>query len=125
VIEEPANGQLLVAAVRQRVNASGWLLTHRIQQFRADTLKTCIPKAPKIFLQPANRPPANVRSYRIVVYTLKEIVPHMRQRRSWCGRGGAVRCFLSRSIRLLETKPSRRLSVIVRSTRLATPIVVS
>ena len=51
MIEEAAKGQLLVTVIRQRMDAGGRLLTHRIKQLRADAAKTRIAKAPEIILQ--------------------------------------------------------------------------
>jgi len=50
VVEEPTEGKLLVAVVRQRVDARGRFLTHRIQKIRTDAPKTRIAKAPNILL---------------------------------------------------------------------------
>ena len=51
VIEEAAKGQFLVAVIRQRMDAGGRLLTHCLQQCRADPAKTRIAEAPEIILQ--------------------------------------------------------------------------
>src|ERR1700677_4009231 len=45
MIEEAAKSQFLIAVIRQRVDAGGRLLTHRIKQLRADAAKTRIAKA--------------------------------------------------------------------------------
>jgi len=51
MIEEAAKGQLLVTVIRQRMDAGGRFLTHRIQQLRPNPAQTCIAKAPEIVLQ--------------------------------------------------------------------------
>ena len=51
MIEKAAKGQFLVTVIRQHMDAGGRLLTHRIEQFRANPAKTRIAKTPKIILQ--------------------------------------------------------------------------
>ena len=51
MIEEAAEGQLLVTVIRQRVDAGSRLLTHRIRQRRAGAAETRIAKPPEIILQ--------------------------------------------------------------------------
>ena len=51
MIEEAAKGQLLVTVIRQRMDAGGRFLTHRIQQLRSNLAKTRIAKTPEIILQ--------------------------------------------------------------------------
>jgi hypothetical protein len=51
MIEKAAKGQLLVTVIRQRMDAGGRFLTHRIQQLRPNPAKTFIAKAPEILLQ--------------------------------------------------------------------------
>src|SRR5208337_2601043 len=74
VIEKATKGQLLVAVIRQRMDAGGRVLTHRIQQIRTDAPKPRIAKAPKIILKHANRPPTKVRCHRITVQSLRESI---------------------------------------------------
>ena len=50
VVEETAKGQRLVTVLRQRMQASRRLLTHRLQQTRANAAKTRITEPTKIFL---------------------------------------------------------------------------
>ena len=50
VVEETAKGQRLVAVLRQRMQAGRRLLTHRLQQTRANAPKTRITEPTKIFL---------------------------------------------------------------------------
>src|SRR5271166_935175 len=98
VIEKATKGQLLVAVIRQRMDAGGRVLTHRIQQIRTDAPEPRIAKAPKILLKHANRPPTKVRCHRITVQRSTESIRSCANPVAPAGRGRLPRATGARPI---------------------------
>jgi len=73
VVEKAAKRQGLVAVFRQGMDAGRGLLAHRFQQTRTDTAQTRVTEAAKIFLNHANRSPANPQGHRITVLTYGKV----------------------------------------------------